>query len=106
MTGNADQPDVEPGRQKNPRVDTQSLSDLGTHIYETVATLEFAGQAVSQDAIAAATRLPPDELEPVLLSLVSQGLLTSTGTGDDRRYQPAQRHWSTQPGHGTGHLHS
>lgn len=103
MSDNADRPGAGPGHQDNPRVDTQSLTDLATHIYETVATLEYAGQPVSQDAIAAATQLPPGELEPVLQGLVRRGLLTSTGAGDSRRYQPARRDWSTQPGQATGH---
>jgi len=86
----------------HPRVDTQSLTDAGTDVYETVATLEFTGQKADQTAIAAATRLPPGQLEPLLADLTSRGLLTSTGIGDSRVYQPARRDWSAQPAEGTG----
>jgi hypothetical protein len=86
-----------------PHVDTQSLSDTGTYLYETIATLEYAGQRPSRTVIASAGHLNDDELDRALSDLIAQGLLTVTGGRDELVYGPARRSWSTQPGQAAGH---
>ena len=86
-----------------PRVDTQSLTDAGTQIYESVATLEFAGQPATRDALASASPLTAAELDRTLADLTERGLLTTTGAGSQTVYRPARRDWSTRPQTGPGH---
>jgi hypothetical protein len=91
-------------RRVEPRhVDTQSLRDSDTGVYEAVATLEYAGHRPSRDAIAAAAGIAPEALDQMLADLTAQGLLTVTGVGADAVYEPASRGWSTQPDQAAGH---
>ena len=80
MTKRAERPQRPPA--DTPHVDTQSLSDTGTYLYETVATLEYAGQRPTRTA---------------------RGLLTVTTGRDELMYWAARRGWSTQPGQAAGH---
>jgi hypothetical protein len=86
-----------------PHVDTQSLSDTATYVYETVATIEYAGHRPSRKAIADAAGLDEDLLDQTLAALTARGLLTTTDVGGEAVYRPARRNWSTQPGQAAGH---
>jgi hypothetical protein len=101
MTKRAGRPQEPPA--DTPHVDTQSLSDTGTYLYETVVTLEYAGQRPSRTAIASAGHLTDDELDRALGDLTARGLLTATAGRDELVYGPARRSWSTQPGRAAGH---
>jgi hypothetical protein len=95
-------------RTHYPHIDTQSLTDKDTDIYETIATLEYAGQRPSGAAIAAATRLDPADVDEILAQLTAEGLLTVAGPGrssarQDTVYAPARRDWSTRPDQARGH---
>lgn len=89
--------------QQPPRVDTQSLTDAGTQLYESVATLEFAGQRPTREALAHAVPLDPPELDRALAELTERGLLAAGREGPDTVYRPARRDWSMQPQTGPGH---
>ncbi len=96
-------------RTDSPHVDTQSLTDKETDMYETVATLEYAGLRPSRAAIVAATHLDPAEVDATLAEMTAGGLLTTADPGDgsaaprDTVYRPAHRDWSTQPSQAAGH---
>jgi hypothetical protein len=91
-------------RGSAPYVDTQSLTDSDTYVYETVATLEFTGRRPSRAEIAAATDLDDESIDATLDALTRQGLLTKSEDGGEAVYVPAQRSWSTRPDQATGHL--
>jgi hypothetical protein len=84
-------------------VDTQVLTDAGTYVYESIATLEYSGRKTTRAEIAAAVTLDDATLDEVLAKLMTIGALTSSGSGDDCSYAPANRGWSTKPDTATGH---
>jgi hypothetical protein len=90
-------------RGDQPYVDTQSLSDADTYVYEAVATLEYSGRRPSREAIAAAASLDEDALSRILAELTEQGALTVSGFGGEAVYEPARRDWSTRPQQAAGH---
>jgi len=90
------------GEQGAP-VDTQSLTDTSTHVFEAIATLEYTGRRPSRSAIAAAARLDDAVLDRTLVEMTACGLLTKADTDQDPVYLPARRGWSTQPGQAAGH---
>jgi hypothetical protein len=90
-------------RGDQPYVDTQSLSDADTYVYEAVATLEYSGHRPSREAIAAAASLDDDVLSRILAELTGQGALTVSGFGGEAVYEPARRDWSTRPQQAEGH---
>jgi hypothetical protein len=86
------------GQDRAPHVDAQSLRDVDTYIYETVATLEYTGKPATRDQIAGATDLDDQVLDEALGSLTRRGLLVRAGDGDDDpAFEPARRSWSTAP---------
>lgn len=91
------------GHTGSPHIDTQSLSDQGTHLYETIATLEYSGQRPTLAAIALAVGRSEDELGPLLDSLAAGGLLTRSDAADGPLYEPARRDWSARPDQAAGH---
>ena len=84
-------------------VDTQVLTDAGTHVYESIATLEYSGRKTTRAEIAAVVKLDDSTVDEVLATLVAIGALTSSGDGDDCSYAPAHRGWSTKPDIAAGH---
>ena len=84
------------GQDRAAHIDAQSLRDVDTYIYETVATLEYTGRPATRDQIAGATDLDDQVLDEALGSLTRRGLLVRAG-GDDPAFEPAQRSWSTAP---------
>jgi hypothetical protein len=84
-------------------VDTQSLTDTGTHIFEAIATLEYTGRTPSRSAIAEAARLDDIVIDRALAEMTNCGLLSRTHDGREAVYAPARRDWSTQPGQAAGH---
>jgi hypothetical protein len=89
---------------QRPHVDTQTLSNTGTYVYEAVATLEYSGRQPSREAIRAAARLDDDQLDQVLGDLTSHGLLTVSHADDGHFvYEPSRRDWSTRPDQAAGH---
>ncbi len=91
------------GRTDSPHIDTQSLSDQGAHLYETIATLEYSGQRPTLAAIALAAGRSEDELGPVLDGLAAGGLLIRSDAADGPLYEPARRGWSARPDEAAGH---
>jgi hypothetical protein len=90
-------------RSHQPHVDTQTLSNTGTYVYEAVATLEYGGHQPTREAIAAAAGLGDDQLDQILSELTSQGLLVVSQAGDQPVYKPARRDWSMRPDQAAGH---
>jgi hypothetical protein len=90
-------------RSHQPHVDTQTLSNTDTYVYEAVATLEYSGHQPSREAIAAVASLDDDQLDRVLSELTGHGLLTVSQAGGQPVYEPARRDWSTRPDQAAGH---
>jgi hypothetical protein len=93
-------PDETPG----PLVDAQTLTDIDTHVFEAIATLEFTGRRPGRSAIGDAAQLDDAVLDHALAELTTSGLLTMTRDHGERVYIPARRDWSTQPAEAAGHL--
>lgn len=85
-------------------LDTQSLTDIDTYVYETIATLEYTGRPATRSQIAAVTDVDDQALDESLGNLVSHGLVNRTddGPGDELGFVPAQRGWSAAPEQGRG----
>jgi hypothetical protein len=85
-----------------PHLDTLSLTDTGTYVYETVATLEYTGQPVTRRQIAQAAKLDDGTLDAMLADLTGRGLLREVSSGGELFYEPADRGWSMAPERGQG----
>lgn len=86
------------------RLDTQSLTDVDTYVYETIATLEYTGRPATRGQVAAVTDLDDQALGESLGSLIDHGLVRRTDGGPDGEpgFEPAQRGWSAAPEQGQG----
>ncbi len=78
-------------------VDAQSLTDLDTHVYEAIATLEQGGHPVTQAAIAAAAGLDDETAGQTLRGLTERGVLVRTQPGEVPVFELARRDWSAEP---------
>lgn len=77
-----------------PYVDAISLTDTDTHIYETIATLEYLGRTATQEEIAALGGLGDRHVADALADLVGRGLLLRAESRGVIVYEPARRDWS------------
>ena len=84
--------------QQRPYVDPQRLTDEETGLYELVATFEYQGRPMTQEAISAATGLDGGTLAAMLRRLTEQNVLVRAGSGDQPAYSLARRDWSAAPG--------
>jgi hypothetical protein len=84
-------------RGDQPYVDAQVLTDVGTQVYEAVATLEYAGHPVTADDVAEATDLDDAMVTEILAALTAQGVLIRTPAGDGGTFELARRDWSATP---------
>ena len=82
---------------ESPYVDAQSLRDVDTYVYETIATLEYTGRPASRSQIAAVADLDDQVLDETLDALVGRGLLSRAEAGGEPAFEPAERGWSTSP---------
>jgi hypothetical protein len=89
--------------RKQSHPDVQSLTDVDTYVYETVATLEYTGRPVTREQLAATADLDGDALDATLSTLVGKGLLIEADTDDGTPgFEPAKRGWSAAPEQGQG----
>jgi hypothetical protein len=73
-------------------------TDAQSHVYETIATLEYTGRPATRSEIAEATGLDLGELDQVLAALTEQGRLTRGRNLDgEAAFAPSHRGWSTAP---------
>jgi hypothetical protein len=86
-----------------PWVDTQSLSDADTYIYEAVATLGFSGRRADRSSIAEASGMEDNALDRALAELTSLGVLTVSDADEGSEYNIARRDWSSNPDELAGH---
>lgn len=86
------------------RLDTQSLTDVDTYVYETIATLEYTGRPVTRSEIAAVTDLDDEALDESLDNLTGHNLVVrkDSGTDGEPAFEPAERGWSAAPEQGRG----
>jgi hypothetical protein len=86
------------------RLDTQSLTDVDTYVYETIATLEYTGRPVTRGQIAAVTDLDDRALDESLGNLTGHRLVRRADDGPDGEpcFEPADRGWSAAPEQGRG----
>jgi hypothetical protein len=82
---------------QRPFVDTQHLSDVDTYVYETVATLEFGGGAVTREKILAVTDLDDGTVSEALRRLTDSRILVLAANDDGPRYELGRRDWSVTP---------
>ena len=84
-------------------MDTQSLTDIDTYVYETIATLEYTGRPPTRSQIAAVTDLDDQALDESLGNLTSHGLVIRTERPRRRAgLRAEQRGWSAAPEQGRG----
>jgi hypothetical protein len=84
-------------------VDTQSLTDADTFIYEAVATLGFSGRPADRASIAEASGMDDSALDEALAELTSRGVLTVSDADRGPEYSIARRDWSSNPDELAGH---
>jgi hypothetical protein len=82
---------------ERPYVDPLALSDLGLHVYEAIATLEYLGRPATRPEIAAAAETDQDRLDRTLDELTRRGLLIRSDSSGEPAYEPARRGWSRAP---------
>ncbi len=82
---------------ERPYVDTQTLTDTDTYIFEAIATLEFSGRLATRTEIASATNLDDETLDGALRALTGNGLLIAAENGGETTFEPARRDWSRAP---------
>jgi hypothetical protein len=87
---------------EHPYVDTVSLTDSDTYVYETIATLEYTGRPATRSQIAAAAGLDEQALDDRLADLVRRGMLTRSDVGGEPAFEPAERGWSAAPDQAQG----
>jgi hypothetical protein len=80
-----------------PNVDTMSLTDTDTYVYETIATLEYTGLPATRGQVAAAADLDDQTLDDALAKLVGRGMLTRRDADGQPAFEPAGRGWSVAP---------
>jgi predicted transcriptional regulator len=80
-----------------PYVDSLSLTDADTNVYETIATLEFTGRQATRRQIAAAADLDQATVDATLAELTRRGILTKTEQDGEPAFEPRYRGWSTAP---------
>jgi predicted transcriptional regulator len=80
-----------------PYVDSLSLTDVDTEVYETIATLEFTGRAATRREIAVAADLDETTTDATLCELTRRGMLTRSEHDGEQAFQPRHRGWSTAP---------
>jgi len=80
-----------------PYVDSLSLTDVDTDIYETIATLEFTGRPATCREIAAAADLDEATVDVTLGELTRRGMLTKSERDGEPAFEPRHRGWSTAP---------
>jgi hypothetical protein len=85
------------GQDGRPHVDTQTLTDVDTYVYEAVATLETAGRPVAQARIAAVADLDDETVAQTLKALTERGVLIRTGPDGEAAFELARRDWSAEP---------
>jgi hypothetical protein len=84
-------------RGEGPHVDAQHLTDVGTQVYEAVATLEYSGRSVTRAEVMEATDLDDPMVSEILDALTDQGVLIRTPAGDGDAFELARRDWSATP---------
>ena len=67
------------------RMDTQSLTDIDTYVYETIATLEYTGRPATRSQVAGVTDLDDQALDESLGNLTSHGLVVRIDGPDGSR---------------------
>lgn len=84
-------------RGDGPYVDAQHLTDVGTQVYEAVATLEYSGRSVTRAEVMDATSLDDTTVSEVLDALTERGVLIRTPACDGDAFELARRDWSATP---------
>ena len=80
------------------QLDTQSLTDVDTYVYETIATLEYTGRPATRSQIAGVTDLDDESLDESLTTLGQHGLIVEVeGANREPAFEPAERGWSAAP---------
>ena len=67
--------------QQRPYVDPQHLTDDETGLYELIATFEYQGRPMTQEAIAAATGLDGNRVAAMLQRLTKRNVLIRSDAG-------------------------
>lgn len=87
-----------PADDEHPFIDAQALTDVDTHVYEAIATLETSGRPVGQAQITAASGLDDETVAQSLATLTERGVLLRSGRDDAPAFGLARRDWSAEPG--------
>jgi uncharacterized protein YyaL (SSP411 family) len=84
-------------RGDQPYVDAQTFTELDTRVYEAVATLEYAGHAVTAGEVAEAAGLDAPAADEILGALTEHGVLTRRHADGGDAFELARRDWSATP---------
>jgi uncharacterized protein YyaL (SSP411 family) len=84
-------------RGDQPYVDAQTFTELDTRVYEAVATLEYAGHAVTAGEVAEAAGLDAPAADEILGALTEHGVLTRRHADGADAFELARRDWSATP---------
>lgn len=80
-----------------PYVDAQTLTDTEAHVYEAVATLEYANRPVTEAEIAAVAGVDHETVREILQAFTECGMLARTERPDGPAYELTRRDWSAAP---------
>lgn len=80
-----------------PFVDAQTLTDTEAHVYEAIATLEYANRPVTEAEIAAVAGLDHDTVREILQGFTECGMLVRTEAREGPVFELARRDWSAAP---------
>jgi DNA-binding GntR family transcriptional regulator len=81
----------------HPYVDAQTLTDTEAHVYEAIATLEYANRPVTEEEIAAVAGVGHETVREILQAFTECGMLVRTERRDGPVYELTRRDWSAAP---------
>ncbi len=80
-----------------PYVDAQTLTDTEAHVYEAIATLEYANRPVTETEVASVAGVDHEKVGEILQAFTEHGVLLRTESPDGTAFELARRDWSAAP---------
>lgn len=80
-----------------PFVDAQTLTDTEAHVYEAIATLEYANRPVTEAEIAAVASVDHETIHEIVRAFAECGMLVQAEGPDGPVFELARRDWSAAP---------
>jgi DNA-binding GntR family transcriptional regulator len=80
-----------------PFIDAQTLTDTEAHVYEAIATLEYANRPVTEAEIAAVAGVDHETIHEIVSAFAESGMLVRTEGREGPVFELARRDWSAAP---------